>query len=52
MDPGNDLVNVFRRHADESFPLDAELSRAAHDVLTTPLLPGLVISLDELFAAS
>ena len=52
VDPGGDLVKVFRRHADESFPLDAELSRDAHDVLTTPLLPGLVISLDELFAAT
>ena len=52
VDPEHELLKVFRRHADESFPLDAELSRDASDVLTTPLLPGLAISLDELFAAT
>lgn len=52
VDPERDLVKVFQRQADESFPLGAELSRDAHDVLTTSQLPGLLISLDELFAAT
>jgi Uma2 family endonuclease len=51
VDPELDLVKVFRRKADGSFPRDAELSREAHHVLTTPLMPGLAIPLDELFAA-
>ena len=49
VDPERDNVNVFRRRADGSFPHDATLSRATHDVLTTPLLPGLVIPLQVVF---
>jgi Uma2 family endonuclease len=50
VDVERDLVNVFRRQADGSFPRDAALARHAHDVLTTPLMPGLIIPLNELFA--
>jgi Uma2 family endonuclease len=50
VDPELDVINVFRRRPDGSFPRDAELARDAHDVLTTPLMPGLVIPLDELLA--
>ena len=46
-----DLVTVFRRKPDGSFPRDAALTREAHDVVTTSLMPGLAIALDELFAA-
>jgi len=48
VDPDFNVVTVFRRQADGSFPRIAELSQAA--VLTTPLLPGLEIGLTELFA--
>jgi Uma2 family endonuclease len=50
VDPELDLVKVFRRQSDGSFPRVAELSREQHEVLTTPLIPGLAIGLDELFA--
>lgn len=43
-------VNVFRRKTDGTFPCEMVLTRDAHDVLTTPLMPGLAISLDELLA--
>ena len=46
-----DVIEVFRRQPDGSFPCEAELTRDAHGVLTTPLMPGLVIPLDELLAA-
>ena len=52
VDPEFDVVNVFRRKSDGSFPRDAELSRATHGVLTTPLMPGLSIPLDELLAST
>ena len=50
VDPEFDVVKVFRRKADGSFPRDAELARDGHDVLTTPLMPGLAIPLEDLFA--
>ena len=50
VDPGLDLVTVFRRKADGSFPREAKLALEAHDVLTTPLLPGMAIPLDDLLA--
>jgi Uma2 family endonuclease len=50
VDPELDVVKVFRRQADGSFPREAELSRDAHDRQTTPLMSGLVIPLDELLA--
>jgi Uma2 family endonuclease len=49
VDPELDLVKVFRRQSDGSFPRVAELSREQRDGLTTPLMPGLAIGLDELF---
>jgi Uma2 family endonuclease len=48
IDPELDIVKVFRRHPDGSFPRVAEL--ALEQTLTTPLLPGLVIQLGDLFA--
>ncbi len=48
VDPDADVVRVFRRQADGSLAAIAELAREA--VLTTPLLPGLAIRLNELFA--
>jgi len=50
VDPDHDRVKVFRRQPDQSFPAIADLAREQHDVLTTPLLPGLSIRLFELFA--
>jgi Uma2 family endonuclease len=48
VDPDSNVVRVFRRQADRSFPPVAELTR--NDTLTTPLLPRLEIRLDDLFA--
>ena len=50
VDPELDLVKVFRRKADGSFPRDVELTSEGRDVLTTPLMPGLAIDLVELLA--
>ena len=50
VDPELDRVKVFRRQSDGSFPRISELSREQHEVLATPLMPGLAIALDELFA--
>lgn len=50
VDPELDLVKVFRRSPEGSFPRAAELSNEQHEVLTTPLMPGLAIALDVLFA--
>jgi Uma2 family endonuclease len=50
VDPELDSVRVFRRQGDGSFPLAAGLTREQHDVLATPLMPGLAIGLNELFA--
>ena len=51
VDPEIDIVKVFRRNVDGAFVRDVEISCEAHDVLTTPLMAGLAIPLDELFAA-
>ena len=48
VDPDRDVVQVFRRRDDESFPPVVALTR--EDVLTTPLLPGLELRLDAPFA--
>ncbi len=48
VDPDFNVVTVFRRQADGSFPLVAKLAHA--EALTTPLLPGLEIGLTDLFA--
>jgi hypothetical protein len=44
----NETVRIFRRTG-AGFPQAASLSRAWGDVLTTPLLPGLSLSLDRVF---
>ena len=51
VDPEFDLVTVFDQNSDGSFARRVELTRAAHDVLTTSLMPGLAIPLEELFAS-
>ncbi|MGH9361093.1 MAG: Uma2 family endonuclease [Thermoanaerobaculia bacterium] len=48
-DPFRDAIRVYRRGAG-GLVLAAELSVAAGDLLTTPLLPGLEIQLTEVFA--
>jgi Uma2 family endonuclease len=50
VDPERNVVKVFSRQADGSFPSTVE-SREQSDTLTTPLIPGLAISLSELFAS-
>ena len=50
VDPKHDRVTAWRRQPDGSFPRVAELFRERQDVLTTPLLPQLTISLAQLFA--
>jgi Uma2 family endonuclease len=47
VDPELDVVRVYR--SDDGFERPHELSREAGDVLTTPLLPGLVLSLGDIF---
>ena len=49
VDPERDSVTVFCRREDGSFPRVAQLTGDGHDVLTTPLMAGLVIPLAELF---
>ena len=51
IDPKGRRVVVHRRERDGSFPLAAELEHGREDNLTSPLLPGFSLSLDELFAA-
>ena len=47
VDPETDVVRIYRR-TKEGFERAIELSREASDVLTTPLLPGLALSLTRL----
>jgi len=49
VDPELALVKIHRRAEDGSFPRVAELTREAHEGLSTPLLPGFSLDLDELF---
>lgn len=49
VDPEADCVVLFRRQPDGSFPRVARLTSGGHDVLTTPLMAGLVIQLAALF---
>jgi Uma2 family endonuclease len=51
VDPDLDVVRVYRREGDV-YARPRELSREAGDVLTTPLLPGLELRLDEIFHAT
>jgi Uma2 family endonuclease len=48
IDPELDLVRVYRREA-EGFGRAIEMSNDAGDILTTPLLPGLAVSLARIF---
>jgi Uma2 family endonuclease len=48
-DPELDLIKVYRRAEDGSFPRVAELTAEDQAVLTSPLLPGLALPLVELF---
>jgi Uma2 family endonuclease len=50
VDPELEIVKVYRRADDGSFPRIAELARESADTLTTPLFPGFALSLSELFA--
>jgi len=49
VDPELDVVKVFRRTAEGAFLRVAELSRESGDVLTTPLITGFELRLEELF---
>jgi Uma2 family endonuclease len=49
VDPEIDVVRVYRKGAD-GFERPVELRRDTGDTLTTALLPGLEISLSEIFA--
>lgn len=49
VDPELDLVKVYRRQPNGTLERVAELTAEAHEVLTTPLIPGLEIALDRLF---
>jgi Uma2 family endonuclease len=48
VDPDRDVIRVYRREG-EIFAMPLELSSEAGDVLTTPFLPGLDISLSWVF---
>ena len=48
VDPMIDAVRLYRRE-DDRFGGPLEMSRAAGDVLTTPLLPGLDLPLARIF---
>ena len=49
LDPELDLVKVYRRAADGTFPRVAELTAEDHTTLTTPLLPGWSLAMERLF---
>lgn len=49
VDPDAQRIRVCRRLADLSFPLVADLGGDRGDTLTTPLLPGFSMALDDLF---
>jgi Uma2 family endonuclease len=51
VDPDIDVVRVYRRQGD-AFGRPIELTREAGEVLTTPLLPGLELSLARIFRES
>jgi Uma2 family endonuclease len=50
VDPERNTVRVFRRASDDGFARSADLSRREDDVLTSPLLPGFALSLNDLLA--
>jgi Uma2 family endonuclease len=48
VNPDNDVIHVYRRTNDRFAPA-VDVSAERDDVLTTPLLPGLTLSLREIF---
>jgi Uma2 family endonuclease len=50
VDPEFDRVTVYRRDSRGLFQVAARLGGQVHEPLTTPLLPGFSLELDELFA--
>lgn len=50
VDPELDLIKVYRRVEDGSFPRVAELTVEEQAILSTPLLPDFSVTLSELFA--
>ena len=50
VDPEIETGKIHRRDGAGGFPRVAELSREIGDILTAPLLPGLMVPLCELFA--
>jgi Uma2 family endonuclease len=48
LDPEHDVARVYRRNG-EQFAAPMELAAETGDVLTTPLLPGLALSLGDIF---
>jgi Uma2 family endonuclease len=50
VDPDANVVTIYRRAGDGTFPQAAELTSAGDDVLQTPLLPDFSLKLRELFA--
>jgi Uma2 family endonuclease len=49
-DPDAGTISMYRRSPDGGFPRVADLASADDDTLTTPLLPGLALSLRAVFA--
>jgi Uma2 family endonuclease len=49
VDPKSDAIRVYQQTAGNRFDTPTELTRENADVLTTPLLPGLEISLADVF---
>jgi Uma2 family endonuclease len=52
VDPELDLIKIYRRLEDGSFPRVAEITSEDEDELTTPLLPAFSLPLTNLFAPS
>jgi Uma2 family endonuclease len=52
VDPELDLIKIYRRLEDGSFPRVAEITSEDEDELTTPLLPAFSLPLTDLFAPS
>ncbi len=50
VDPQHSRVTVFRRASDGSFPRVAALEAQSAAALTSPLLPGFTLSVDQLFS--
>jgi Uma2 family endonuclease len=49
VDPYTEIVQVFRRSSPDAPVFDEQLVLGTNDILTTPLLPGLVLDLATLF---